>query len=130
MLFPIKPLLEGRDAPLCVSKDTKIAQALALMVQHDYSQLPIVDAGGRLAGLISEQSVVEMYYHSNGVVPLLDLPVTHLHHPRYDAGWAVVPEPEFVAAQRRLVAGARWIADGNSLANLPIRAAAADTIIL
>jgi adenylate kinase family enzyme len=61
---------------------------------------------------------------------LLDLPVTHLDQLRYDADWTVVPEPEFVAAQRRLVAGARWIADGNSLASLPIRAAAADTIIL
>ncbi|MBN2003147.1 MAG: DUF4268 domain-containing protein [Anaerolineae bacterium] len=77
MLFPIQPLLAGREAPQCVSKDTKIAQALALMVQHDYSQLPIVDADGKLAGIISDQSIVEMYYHSNGAVSLLDLPVTH-----------------------------------------------------
>ncbi|MFG1995291.1 topology modulation protein [Actinoplanes sp. NPDC048988] len=61
---------------------------------------------------------------------LLDLPVTHLDQLRYDADWNVVPEPEFVAAQRQLVAGSHWIADGNSLASLPIRAAAADTIIV
>ncbi|MEV4708696.1 topology modulation protein [Actinoplanes sp. NPDC049316] len=61
---------------------------------------------------------------------LLDLPVTHLDQLRYDTDWNVTPEPDFVAAQHRLVAGTRWIADGNSLASLPVRAAAADTIIL
>ena len=61
---------------------------------------------------------------------LLDLPVTRLDQLRYATDWTVVAEPEFVAAQRRLMAGARWIADGNSLASLPIRSAAADMIIL
>ena len=61
---------------------------------------------------------------------LLDLPVTHLDQLRYDSGWNVIPEPDFVAAQHQLVAGARWIVDGNSLASLPVRAAAADTVIV
>ncbi|GGK79390.1 topology modulation protein [Mangrovihabitans endophyticus] len=61
---------------------------------------------------------------------LLDLPVTHLDQLRYDSDWNVIAEPDFVAAQHQLVAGTRWIADGNSLASLPVRAAAADTIIV
>ncbi|GAA3348766.1 DNA topology modulation protein [Amorphoplanes nipponensis] len=61
---------------------------------------------------------------------LLDLPVTHLDQLRYDPAWNVVPEETFTAAQRRLVAGDRWIVDGNSLASLDIRAARADTIIV
>lgn len=61
---------------------------------------------------------------------LLDLPVTHLDQLRYVSDWNVIAEPDFVAAQHQLVAGTRWIADGNSLASLPVRAAAADTIIV
>ncbi|MGI5185420.1 topology modulation protein [Dactylosporangium sp. CA-152071] len=59
----------------------------------------------------------------------LDLPVTHLDALRYDSCWQVVPEPQFVAAQQAVIAGERWIIDGNSLASMPIRFAAADTII-
>ena len=61
---------------------------------------------------------------------LLDLPVTHLDQLRYDADWNVIAEAQFVAAQRERVAGERWVIDGNSLASLPVRAAAADTIIV
>ncbi len=42
----------------------------------------------------------------------------------------LVPEHLFVAAQHDAVAQPRWIIDGNSAASLPIRAAAADTIIV
>lgn len=61
---------------------------------------------------------------------LLGLPVTHLDQLRYDADWNRIDEDMFVAAQRRLVAEPRWVIDGNSLASLAIRAAAADTIIV
>jgi hypothetical protein len=54
---------------------------------------------------------------------LLGLPVTHLDQLRYDPDWNLVPEADFAAAQRQLVAGEAWIADGNTLASLPIRAA-------
>jgi adenylate kinase family enzyme len=61
---------------------------------------------------------------------LLGLPITHLDQLRYDASWNLIPEDEFVAAQRERAAAERWVIDGNSLASLPVRAAAADTIIL
>jgi hypothetical protein len=61
---------------------------------------------------------------------LLDLPVIHLDPLRYDKDWNTTPEPDFVAAQQQLAARPKWIADGTSLASLPIRAAAADTIIV
>lgn len=59
----------------------------------------------------------------------LGLPVTHLDALRYTETWEVVPEHEFVAAQRAVIATDRWIIDGNSLASLPGRLAAADTIV-
>ena len=66
---------------------------------------------------------------ANRLAALLDLPVTHLDALRYAEDWDVVPEPEFVAAQRAVVAGDRWIVDGNSTASMPVRFARADTII-
>ena len=61
MLFPIKKLLEGRPAPLTASSDTTVRDALTLMVQNDYSQLPIINTEGALTGLISQETVVRRY---------------------------------------------------------------------
>ncbi len=66
---------------------------------------------------------------ANQLAGLLGLPVTHLDALRYDEDWNVVPEDAFVAAQRAVVANDRWIIDGNSAASMPVRFAAADTII-
>jgi adenylate kinase family enzyme len=55
---------------------------------------------------------------------LLDLPITHLDQLRYGADWNIIPEAEFVAAQRELIVGERWVIDGNSLASLHLRDAA------
>jgi adenylate kinase family enzyme len=66
---------------------------------------------------------------ANQLGGLLGLPVTHLDALRYDEDWNVAPEAEFVTAQRIVVANERWIIDGNSAASMPVRFAAADTII-
>lgn len=66
---------------------------------------------------------------ANRLGDLLGLPVTHLDALRYTSTWQVVPEDDFVAAQRAVIATDRWIMDGNALASMPIRFAAADTII-
>jgi adenylate kinase family enzyme len=66
---------------------------------------------------------------ANRLGSLLGLPVTHLDALRYTQTWQVVPEEQFVAAQQAVIATDRWIMDGNSLASMPIRFAAADTIV-
>jgi len=66
---------------------------------------------------------------ANQLGALLGLPVTHLDALRYDPDWNTAPEAEFVAAQRAVVAQPAWIIDGNSTASMPVRFAAADTII-
>jgi CBS domain-containing protein len=63
MLYPVEKLLENRDPPLCVGEGDTVRDALVHMVANDYSQLPIVDQGGNLVGLISEQSISRNYYH-------------------------------------------------------------------
>jgi adenylate kinase family enzyme len=60
----------------------------------------------------------------------LDLPLTHLDAVYYDDQWQPLPQDEFAAKQEKLVAGERWIIEGNYAGTLPIRLAAADTVIL
>ncbi|WP_345563222.1 topology modulation protein [Nonomuraea rosea] len=61
---------------------------------------------------------------------LLEAPVTHLDATYYDDDWNPLPQREFAAAQRELVAGARWIIDGNYNGSLEIRLRACDTVVM
>jgi adenylate kinase family enzyme len=60
---------------------------------------------------------------------LLDLPVTHLDAIYYDQHWRPLARDDFAAEQDRLVASKRWLIEGNYASTLPIRLAAADTVI-
>jgi adenylate kinase family enzyme len=46
---------------------------------------------------------------ANRLGPLLGIPVTYLDALRYTDTWAVVPEEEYAARQREVVARDRWI---------------------
>jgi adenylate kinase family enzyme len=59
----------------------------------------------------------------------LGLPVTHLDGVYYDPDWKPLPQGEFAALQEALVAGERWVIEGNYVSTLPVRLAAADTVI-
>jgi len=60
---------------------------------------------------------------------ILGAPLTHLDAVYYDADWNPLPPDDFAARQEKLVAGQKWIIEGNYAATLPIRLAAADTVI-
>ncbi|MEN3611548.1 topology modulation protein [Plantactinospora sp. ZYX-F-223] len=60
---------------------------------------------------------------------ILDAPLTHLDAIYYDEQWNPLPQDEFAAQQEKLVAGERWVIEGNYAGTLPIRLAAADTVI-
>nr|WP_207386322.1 hypothetical protein [Protofrankia symbiont of Coriaria ruscifolia] len=60
---------------------------------------------------------------------VLDAPLTHLDTICYDTDWNPLPQDEFAAKQEKLVAGERWIIEGNYASTLPIRLRAADTVI-
>lgn len=77
MLFPIKRLIDGQGKPLCITKKSLVREALTLMVENDYSQLPVVDENGLLVGLISENSIVKSYYQIGTAISLLDITIDH-----------------------------------------------------
>lgn len=61
---------------------------------------------------------------------VLGLPPVHLDGRYYDKDWNPLPKDEFAALQRELACSPRWVIDGNYASSLPIRLAAADTVIL
>lgn len=77
MIYTLSAVLEGRRAPLTVLGDSKIGDALRLMTEKRVGQLPIVDATGKLSGIISQQTILSLYYHSRGRSNLLELTVDH-----------------------------------------------------
>jgi len=43
MPYTIANLIEGNPKPTCIHRNAPIKDALALMIEHNYSQLPTVD---------------------------------------------------------------------------------------
>ena len=66
---------------------------------------------------------------ANRLATLLSLPLTHLDGVYYDADWNSLPQDEFATIQHHLVSAPRWLIEGNYAGTLPIRVAAADTVI-
>ncbi|MDR0906867.1 MAG: hypothetical protein LBN00_11995 [Oscillospiraceae bacterium] len=53
----------------------------------------------------------------------------HLDMEFHQPNWVPTPRPEWIAKQERLVAGERWIIDGNYNGTMELRFAAADLVI-
>ncbi|GAA2105461.1 DNA topology modulation protein [Actinomadura alba] len=56
-------------------------------------------------------------------------PITHLDAVYYDDDWNTLPMEKFAVLQQELVAEPTWVIDGNYASTLPIRLAAADTVV-
>jgi adenylate kinase family enzyme len=57
------------------------------------------------------------------------LPVIHIDHLFWKAGWVRTPDEEYVARVRAAVAGDRWIFDGGNTSTFDLRFPRADTIV-
>jgi adenylate kinase family enzyme len=94
------------------------------------------DTQGRVASATVDQRIVIIgcggsgkTHLANQLAALHQLPLTHLDAIYYDTDWNPLPPENFEAAQRSLVSGDRWLIEGNYASTLPIRLAAADTVI-
>jgi hypothetical protein len=77
MQYPIKKIIEGRDSLLGIGERQTVREAMELMMENNFSQLPIINAGGKLIGIISEQSINQTCLHLGQKVGVFDLTVSH-----------------------------------------------------
>src|SRR5512147_1395688 len=75
MPYPVQNLLEGRASPVTVRAEQPATEAVAMMIEREFSQLPVVDDDGCPLGVITFQSIVEAT--SNFGVAVKDLTVGH-----------------------------------------------------
>lgn len=81
-------------------------------------RVAIVGSGGAGKSMLARQ-----------IGAIAGLPVIHLDHHYWSPGWVPTPDDEWVVRQRRLLAGDRWVVDGNYGATLELRAELADTAV-
>lgn len=70
-------VIDGRQPLVCTTGDAPLREALRTMIENRFDQLPIVDEHGCLEGMVSYTSILRSYYHTDGAVNWLDLPVMH-----------------------------------------------------
>lgn len=63
MPFTVQDLIVDRPEPVTVSRDESAETALRLMIEFDYSQLPVVDREGRAEGMITGDSIIRALNH-------------------------------------------------------------------
>lgn len=61
---------------------------------------------------------------------LLGVPVIHLDEHFWQPGWVETPQHVWRQVQRELLAGKRWVADGNYGSTLELRLSRVDTVVV
>lgn len=75
MLFPVEQLLKDKDELVKIPRGASVREALQTMFKHDFSQLPVIDGNGKLVGMVTEQTIISTYFHTQGKVSLLDFSI-------------------------------------------------------
>lgn len=79
--YTLAQLFDGRRNVLTVNDIADVGDAMQVMLANRVSQLPVVSETGVLRGVISQQSILSLYFHAGGGVELLSLPVRHFQEP-------------------------------------------------
>ncbi len=58
MPFIVQKLIEGRPLPVTVGRQTPVLEALELMIERDFSQIPIVDEHRSPLGMVNYEAIV------------------------------------------------------------------------
>jgi hypothetical protein len=59
MPYPVQNLIEGRGEPVCVGPSDSVQKALEIMIENDFSQLPVIDDLNRPLGMITYESILQ-----------------------------------------------------------------------
>ena len=58
MPYPVQNLIEGRGKPVCARPSDSVQKALEIMIEHDFSQLPVIDDSQIALGMVTYESIV------------------------------------------------------------------------
>ncbi len=75
MSYPVRNLIEGRNEPISVRPTDSAQRAFGLMIEHDFSQLPVIDEAKKPLGMITHGSILRAL--SNFDVQLEELGVSN-----------------------------------------------------
>lgn len=59
MPFLIDNIIDQQSKIVTITEDDTVKHALDLMIENDYSQLPVIDKNGKLAGIVTYQSIIQ-----------------------------------------------------------------------
>lgn len=71
MPYPVRNLIEGRGEPVCVHPEDSTQKALSLMLEYEFSQLPVWDAGKHPVGMVTPGSILRALNNFNLTVDAL-----------------------------------------------------------
>lgn len=91
MAYQIYQIIEGKGQPVFVAKDDAVSKALSLMIEHDYSQLPVVIREERAKdmmvdspeGMITNESVLRGIRNFNAKIEELKVRDVMISAPTY-----------------------------------------------
>ena len=63
MPYPVQNLIEGRGEPICATPTDTAQHALAEMIEHDFSQLPVVNEAKVALGMVTYESILRALNH-------------------------------------------------------------------
>ena len=58
MPYPVANLIEDRPVPVSIDGDEPVVNALGLMIENDFSQLPVTDMDGHPLGMVSYEGIL------------------------------------------------------------------------
>lgn len=79
--YTLRQMLEGRRALICARESDTVGDALQAMLTGRIAQLPVVAEDGALRGIVSQQGIASLYFHSDGQANLLKMPLSHCQEP-------------------------------------------------
>jgi CBS domain-containing protein len=73
--FTVQDLIAERSAPITIRREASVEDALRLMIDGDYSQLPVVNSEGKTEGMITSDCIVRALSHFD--LTIKDMRVFH-----------------------------------------------------
>ena len=82
MLYTLEQVLANRKPLITVRYDASLLDAFRLLIERRVGQLPVVDENGHLKGIVAQQTILGIYFLTDGKISLFDLTVADCRNRR------------------------------------------------